>query len=146
MFKQNPKITTYSGQKPPYGYIDWWPFSLYVNNELKPFDDKDFRWAISYYIDRQQIIEVGFSGAETVSALADAAVPAAGAVFRRGEGPAREVQHPGIQPQEGRGAAGAKGCKKDGGFWEDAEGKRSSSTSSALAPPARRWARSCRRC
>ena len=47
VFRGNPKITTHTGQKPPYGYMDWWPISLYVNNEVKPFDDKDVRWALS---------------------------------------------------------------------------------------------------
>jgi len=40
VFNGNPKITTHTGQKPPYGYVDWWPISLYVNNDVKPFDDK----------------------------------------------------------------------------------------------------------
>ena len=61
VIRQNPKITTHAGQKPPWGYVDWWPISLYVNNDVKPFDDKDVRWAISHYIDRQQLIEVGVS-------------------------------------------------------------------------------------
>ncbi len=69
MIRQNPKITTHSGQKPPWGYVDWWPLSLYVNNEVKPFDDKDVRWAISHYIDRKTIIDVAYLGAETVSSL-----------------------------------------------------------------------------
>jgi peptide/nickel transport system substrate-binding protein len=69
MIKQNPKITSHAGQQAPYGYIDWWPISLYVNNEKKPFDDKDVRWAISHYIDRQQLIEVAYLGASSVSAL-----------------------------------------------------------------------------
>ena len=46
IFRQNPKIITHSGQKPPYGYVDWWPISLYVNNEVKPYDEPDVRWAI----------------------------------------------------------------------------------------------------
>ena len=62
VIRQNPKITSYSGQKPPWGYVDWWPISLYVNNEVKPFDDKEVRWAISNYIDRKQVIEVGYLG------------------------------------------------------------------------------------
>ncbi len=69
MFRGNPKITTHTGQKPPYGYVDWWPLSLYVNNEVAPFDDKDVRWALSHYIDRNQIVQVAFLGASQVSAL-----------------------------------------------------------------------------
>ena len=53
--RQNPKIITHTGQKPPYGYVDWWPTSLYVNNEREPFNDPDVRWALSYFIDREQI-------------------------------------------------------------------------------------------
>ncbi len=69
VFRQNPKITTHSGQKPPFGYRDWWPIALYLNNEVAPFDDKDVRWAISHYVDRQQIIDVGYLGASEVSPL-----------------------------------------------------------------------------
>ena len=69
MIKQNPKITSHAGQQAPYGYIDWWPISLYLNNEKKPFDDKDVRWALSHYIDRNQLIEVSYLGASSVSAL-----------------------------------------------------------------------------
>src|SRR5439155_24185301 len=28
MFRQNPKIVTHTAQKPPFGYMDWWPISL----------------------------------------------------------------------------------------------------------------------
>jgi peptide/nickel transport system substrate-binding protein len=65
----NPKITTFSGRKPPYGYKDWWPLSLYVNNEKKPFDDPDVRWALSYFLNRKQIIEVSYEGANEMSRL-----------------------------------------------------------------------------
>ena len=41
--------------------MDWWPTSLYVNNERPPFDDKDVRWALSYYIDREQLVDVGWA-------------------------------------------------------------------------------------
>jgi len=69
LFRQNPKIVTHTGQKPPYGYMDWWPISLYVNNEKPPFNDKDIRWALSYFIDRQQIIDVGYVGASVAAPL-----------------------------------------------------------------------------
>ena len=90
---------------------------------MKPFDDKDVRWAISHYIDRQQLIEVGYLGASTGVVAADAALQAAAAVFRCGEGPAGEIQHAGIRSEEGRRAAAGKGFKKDGGIWDDPDGK-----------------------
>jgi len=69
VFRGNPKIMTHSGQKPPFGYRDWWPIALYVNNERPPFNDRDVRWAISNYIDRQTLIDVGYLGASEVSPL-----------------------------------------------------------------------------
>jgi len=69
VFKANPKIITHSGQKLPYGYEDWWPIGLWIQNEKKPFDDKDMRWALSYMIDRDKLVEVGWSGASAPSPL-----------------------------------------------------------------------------
>jgi peptide/nickel transport system substrate-binding protein len=58
--EQNPKMTTFSGRKPPYGNEDWWPLSFYVNCSKPPFDKADLRWAISYYLDRKSIINVAY--------------------------------------------------------------------------------------
>jgi peptide/nickel transport system substrate-binding protein len=60
---QNPSITTHTGSELPYGYVDWWPTSLYVNNEREPYTDANVRWALSYFIDRDQIIQVALGGA-----------------------------------------------------------------------------------
>ncbi|MGD9711871.1 MAG: ABC transporter substrate-binding protein, partial [Thermomicrobiales bacterium] len=59
---QNPNITTHTGSEPPLGYVDWWPTSLYINNERAPYDDPNVRWALSYYLDRDQIISVALGG------------------------------------------------------------------------------------
>jgi peptide/nickel transport system substrate-binding protein len=42
---------------------------LYVNCSKPPFDDPDVRWAISYFLDRQQVIDVAFSGYNDPSRL-----------------------------------------------------------------------------
>lgn len=63
---QNPNITTHTGSEMPYGYVDWWPTSLYVNNEREPFTDPNVRWALSYFIDREQVIQVALGGAGSI--------------------------------------------------------------------------------
>jgi peptide/nickel transport system substrate-binding protein len=61
--KQNPKITTWTGRNPPYGYRDWWPVSLGFNDMKEPFNDPEVRWAINHCIDRNQIVQLGYQGA-----------------------------------------------------------------------------------
>ena len=60
----NPKITTHTGNQPPYGYLDWWPNSLWVNTQLAPFSDVKVRRAISYAVNRPQLNEVVYEGAD----------------------------------------------------------------------------------
>jgi peptide/nickel transport system substrate-binding protein len=69
VFAGNPNITTFTGKELPWGNVDWWPTSLYLNCERAPFNDPKFRWAISYLIDRQVLIEVGWGGASSLSPL-----------------------------------------------------------------------------
>src|SRR5438105_1846850 len=66
---QNPKLQGWAGNNPPYGYTDWWPTSFYVDTTKAPWSDKDLRWALSYSIDRQQLIDVALGGAGTVTQL-----------------------------------------------------------------------------
>jgi len=63
ILEQNPRVTTWSGREAPFGYLDWWPLSLGFNAQEPPFDDAEFRWAINYAIDRQQLVDVGWQGA-----------------------------------------------------------------------------------
>ena len=69
VFNGNPKATSWTGQEAPFGYVDWWPHSLYVNNEVAPWSDKNVRWALSYYIDRSKIVEIAWSGASKETPL-----------------------------------------------------------------------------
>ncbi len=66
---RNSAIITHSGFNPPFGYVDWWPVGLMFNASEPPYDDKRVRWAVSLYLDREQLIEVGFGGAGTLSYL-----------------------------------------------------------------------------
>jgi len=61
---QNPKITTHTGNASPYGYLDWWPNSLWMNTQLAPFDDKRVRRAISLAINRDIINDTLYEGAK----------------------------------------------------------------------------------
>jgi len=60
---QNPKVITHTFREKPWGYIDWWPISLCFNDLEPPFNDPDIRWAISYAIDREKAVEMGWLGA-----------------------------------------------------------------------------------
>jgi peptide/nickel transport system substrate-binding protein len=60
----NPNVTTHSGNEPPYGYLDWWPNSLWVNTQLEPYNDPNVRKAISLLIDRDTIDEIVYEGAQ----------------------------------------------------------------------------------
>jgi peptide/nickel transport system substrate-binding protein len=124
VFRQNPKVITYTGQKSPYGYMDWWPISLYVNNERAPFNDKDVRWALSYYIDRPQLIEVGYLGANTASKLPMPPYPPLLPYFDAVKDLLTKYDTNEFAPKKGDALLTAKGFKKGGnGIWADDEGK-----------------------
>jgi peptide/nickel transport system substrate-binding protein len=63
VIQQNPKVTTFSGQQPPYGYLDWCPIDLNFNTETAPWDNSQLRWAISNAIDRTKLVALAESGA-----------------------------------------------------------------------------------
>ncbi len=55
---------SFSGDRAPYGYLDWWPHSLYFNHliEDSPFADKRVRKAVRFAVDRQQVIDFVWNG------------------------------------------------------------------------------------
>ncbi|MBN2001984.1 MAG: hypothetical protein JXA21_01400 [Anaerolineae bacterium] len=55
-------IITFTGLEKPYGYVDWWPISMYFNCLEKPWDNPDVRWAVAYAIDQQTVVDVGWGG------------------------------------------------------------------------------------
>lgn len=60
---QNPEITTHTGNESPFGYLDWWPNSLWMNTQLEPYSDVRVRRAISLAINRDVINEILYEGA-----------------------------------------------------------------------------------
>ncbi len=66
---QNPNIITHTGREAPYGYTDWWPTSFWFNCDEGPFADKNVRWAVSYTINREQMLEVALEGSGVLTTL-----------------------------------------------------------------------------
>lgn len=63
----NDKITTHTGSESPYGYLDWWPNSLWMNTQIEPFSDVRVRRAISLAVNRDQIDELLYEGAKVTT-------------------------------------------------------------------------------
>ncbi len=60
------KITTFSGDKSPYGNTDWWQTSLFFNHAQKQFQDVRIRRAISLYVNRKQAVDYAYQGAAAI--------------------------------------------------------------------------------
>lgn len=123
VIRQNPKVTSFTGQKPPWGYVDWWPISLYVNNEVKPFDDRDVRWALSRYVDRKQLIAIAYLGADTVSALPMPPYKPLLPYFDTVKDLLAKYDTLEFNPKKADAALEAKGFQKAGGTWQTPDGK-----------------------
>jgi peptide/nickel transport system substrate-binding protein len=75
LMSQNPKLITYTDE-PPLGWIDPCPRMLTLNSTVAPWDKKEMRWALSYAINRQQIVDVVNEGAGATSNFIFPAYPA----------------------------------------------------------------------
>jgi peptide/nickel transport system substrate-binding protein len=67
MMQRNPKLTTFSGNKPPYGNLDWWPISLFFNSTDQRWNDVRVRRAMGYALNVKQIVDVASGGASDIS-------------------------------------------------------------------------------
>jgi peptide/nickel transport system substrate-binding protein len=116
---QNPAITTHTGNEPPYGYVDWWPTSLYVNNEQPPFDDPNVRWGLSYFINREQVIEVALLGAGSIAPLPMPTYPGLMPYYEAVEELLEQYPTTEFNPEKGAARLQESGwAKNDDGVWE----------------------------
>jgi peptide/nickel transport system substrate-binding protein len=123
VFQGSDKVTTWSGKEEPFGNVDWWPHSLYLNNEVAPWSDKDVRWAISYYIDRDAVIDIGWSGANLPSTLFVPDYPGLQPYIEGVSDLIQQYPYLEYNPDKGDEILTGKGWTKDGdGMWHDASG------------------------
>ncbi len=123
VFNGNDEVTTWTGQESPYGNVDWWPHSLYLNNQQPPYDDPNVRWAISSYLDREQIIDVAWSGASRPSTLFVPDYPGLQPFIEAVQPLLEEYPLTAFNPERGDELLSARGwTKNDDGMWEDETG------------------------
>lgn len=60
-------VTSFSGDAAPYGNLDWWPNSLYMNLKTGTWDDVRLRRAMNHYVNAQQLVDIAYLGANPVS-------------------------------------------------------------------------------
>ena len=114
---QNPAITTYSDE-PPYGFLDWWPMGLGFNNTVAPFDDPDIRWAISYSLNRDEIIQFAFKGTTTATRLPFPGFPGIQPFIESVDDLLQEYNTTEFNPAKAEEIMTGKGYAKDAeGFW-----------------------------
>ncbi|MEQ7126626.1 ABC transporter substrate-binding protein [Actinopolymorpha sp. B11F2] len=116
VLQQNEAVTTWTGDQPPYGYLDWWPISLGFNDSKAPFDDPEIRWAINHAIDRRQLVDLGYQGAGQPTLLPFPNYPA----LLEYLDPIKDLSDPidDHAPDKTAEIMQGKGYEKDGkGFW-----------------------------
>jgi ABC-type transport system substrate-binding protein len=67
ILQQNPNVTSHTAGEPPFGYLDWWPNSLWMNTLQAPYDDVRVRRAVSLAINRDLIDEIVYEGAKVTT-------------------------------------------------------------------------------
>jgi peptide/nickel transport system substrate-binding protein len=121
---QNKNVITHS-DKPPYGFLDWWPIGLGFNHTEKPFDDPEIRWAISYAINRDQVIKFAFQGFTQATPLPYPDYPGLRPYFDAVKPLLEKYPTNAYDPKKTEEIMTRKGYKKDGqGMWVGADGQK----------------------
>ena len=64
---QNPHVTSHTGNEPPFGYLDWWPNSFWMNTLRPHWNAANLRRAVSLAVNRDVIDDVVYEGAQVTS-------------------------------------------------------------------------------
>jgi peptide/nickel transport system substrate-binding protein len=59
--ERNPNVSAWTNE-PPYAWLDPCPRALMVQNAAPPFDSPEMRRALSYYIDRDAVVNLAYEG------------------------------------------------------------------------------------
>ena len=123
---QNEDLITHSGRGEPYGYVDWWPVSIAFNTSGKfgPYDDPDVRWAISFYLDREELRDLAYDGAAAFNPLTMPQYPPLQPYFDIATEVMDEIGRSTLDydPDRGDELLTAAGFTKNNGMWEDSGG------------------------
>ncbi|MEN9934521.1 MAG: hypothetical protein RLZZ387_1100 [Chloroflexota bacterium] len=123
--EQNPKIVTHAGREAPFGYVDWWPNSVWFNTAEPPFNDPDIRWAVSYALNRQQAIDVAYEGSGQATELPFPAYPGLNKFAEATADLLKQYPTNAYDPGKVEQLMTGKGFTKDGeGFWVGSDGQR----------------------
>ncbi|MCE2407556.1 MAG: ABC transporter substrate-binding protein [Pseudomonadales bacterium] len=121
---QNDFLITHSGREEPYGYVDWWPVSIAFNTSGShgPYDDSRVRWAISFYLDREELRSVAYDGASSLNPLTMPRYPALRNYFDIANEVMEEIGRSTLEYSPNRGDELLKDAgfaKNADGYWED---------------------------
>lgn len=65
--ERHPKVTTISGRNPPYGNVDWFTTALFFNHMDPQWADLRVRRAVGLYINKRQVVDVAWEGANEIA-------------------------------------------------------------------------------
>ncbi|MBT7077866.1 MAG: hypothetical protein HN926_00675, partial [Chloroflexi bacterium] len=122
---KNSDLVTHTGTDSPFGYVDWWPVSIGFNDSGKfgPYDDKNVRWAFSYFLNRQELSDVAYDGAAAFNPLTMPGYPPLKKYFDSVADLLAEMDTTEHNPAKAAGLLEGAGYSKDGdGNWVDAQG------------------------
>jgi peptide/nickel transport system substrate-binding protein len=120
-------VISHTGLEKPYGYVDWWPISIYPNNLTEPYTNPDVRWALAYAIDQQTVVDVAWDGAGEVAYAPFPNYPGLTGYFEDPDMVAILDEYNVLERDLDRVdelMTGAGFTKDNDGFWVDANGER----------------------